>query len=104
MPIINIDGDFILENLKIQTNVIENAWKYNVKRFLFLGSSCIYPKYASQPIKKNYLLEGPLEKTNDSYAIAKIAGIKLCEALNRQYGFDSICYDANKFIWTWRQL
>ena len=84
-------GDFILENLKIQTNVIENAWKYNVKRFLFLGSSCIYPKYASQPIKEEYLLEGPLEKTNDSYAIAKIAGIKLCEALNRQYGFDSIC-------------
>ena len=71
----NYPADFLLQNLKIQTNVIENAWKYNVKRFLFLGSSCIYPKYALQPIKEEYLLEGPLEKTNDSYAIAKIAGI-----------------------------
>ncbi len=83
-------GDFILENLKIQTNVIENAWKYDVKRFLFLGSSCIYPKFASQPIKEEDLLSGILEKTNDSYAIAKIAGIKLCESLSIQYGFDAI--------------
>jgi len=83
-------GDFILENLKIQTNVIDNAWKYNVKRFLFLGSSCIYPKFASQPIKEEDLLSGALEKTNDSYAIAKIAGIKLCESLSIQYGFDAI--------------
>ena len=83
-------ADFILENLKIQTNVIEAAWRNNAKRFLFLGSSCI-SKYASQPIKEEYLLDSPLEKTNDSYAIAKIAGIKLCESLNIQYGFDSIC-------------
>ena len=84
-------ADFLLENLKIQINVIEAAWIHKVKRFLFLGSSCIYPKYASQPIKEECLLEGQLEKTNDSYAIAKIAGIKLCESLNIQYGFDSIC-------------
>ena len=83
-------GDFILENLKIQTNIIENAWKYKVKRFLFLGSSCIYPKLASQPLKEEYLLTGALENTNESYAIAKIAGIKLCAALKIQYGFDAI--------------
>ena len=87
----NQKGDFILENLKIQTNVIENAWKYKVKRFLFLGSSCIYPKLAPQPIKEKYLLTGSLEYTNESYAIAKIAGIKLCTALRVQYGFDAIC-------------
>ena len=83
-------ADFILENLKIQNNVIENAWKYKVKRFLFLGSSCIYPKSTNQPIKEEYLLSGTLEKTNESYAIAKIAGIKLCTALKNQYGFDVI--------------
>tara|TARA_A100001035_G_scaffold278453_1_gene277385 strand:- start:93 stop:1085 length:993 start_codon:yes stop_codon:yes gene_type:complete len=83
-------GDFILENLKIQINVIENSWKYKVKRFLFLGSSCIYPKSASQPLKEEYLLTGELENTNESYAIAKIAGIKLCSALKKQYGFDAI--------------
>lgn len=83
-------ADFILENLKIQTNVIENSWKNNVKRFLFLGSSCIYPKYAKQPLKEDYLLNGKLENTNESYAIAKIAGIKLCSALKKQYGFDAI--------------
>ena len=83
-------ADFILENLKIQNNVIENAWKSNVKRFLFLGSSCIYPKLAEQPLKEKYLLTGPLENTNESYAIAKIAGIKLCSALKSQYGFDAI--------------
>ncbi len=83
-------ADFILENLKIQNNVIENAWKYKAKRFLFLGSSCIYPKLAKQPLKEEYLLNGLLEKTNESYAIAKIAGIKLCIALKEQYGFDSI--------------
>ena len=84
-------ADFILENLKIQNNVIETSWKYNVKKFLFLGSSCIYPKYASQPIREEELLSGYLEPTNQSYAIAKIAGLKLCEALNRQYNFNSIC-------------
>ena len=83
-------GDFILENLKIQTNIIENAWKNKTKRLLFLGSSCIYPKFANQPLKEEYLLNGSLEKTNESYAIAKIAGIKLCSALKDQYGFDSI--------------
>ena len=83
-------GDFILENLKIQNNVIENAWKKNVKKFIFLGSSCIYPKFAQQPLKEEYLLNGPLEITNESYAIAKIAGIKLCAALKKQYGFEAI--------------
>ena len=83
-------ADFILENLKIQTNVIEMAWKYNVKRFLFLGSSCIYPKFASQPISEESLLTGILEPTNQSYAIAKIAGIKLCESLREQHNFDAI--------------
>ena len=84
-------GDFILENLKMQNNVIENSLKYKVKRFLFLGSSCIYPKLAKQPLKEDYLLTGPLEITNESYAIAKIAGIKMCTALKNQYGFDAIC-------------
>ena len=83
-------GDFILENLKIQNNVIENAWKKNVKKFIFLGSSCIYPKFAQQPLKEEYLLNGPLEITNEPYAIAKIAGIKLCAALKKQYGFEAI--------------
>ncbi len=83
-------GDFILENIKIQTNVIENSWKSGVKRFLFLGSSCIYPKMALQPLKEEYLLTGPLEKTNEPYAIAKIAGIKLCSSLKKQYGFNAI--------------
>ena len=83
-------ADFILENLKIQTNIIEAAFNTNVKRLIFLGSSCIYPKYSKQPIKEEYLLESKLEATNEYYAIAKIAGIKLCEALNIQYDFDSI--------------
>ncbi len=81
---------FLIENLKIQNNVIESAFKNKVKRFLFLGSSCIYPKYCNQPIKEESLLTGPLEKTNENYAIAKIAGIKLCEALSSQYNFDAI--------------
>ncbi len=84
-------ADFIFDNIKIQTNVIESAKNNGVKRFLFLGSSCIYPKVVSQPIKEEYLLSGSLEKTNDAYAIAKIAGIKMCEALTFQYGFDAIC-------------
>ena len=73
--------DFISTNLKIQQNVIENSWKYGVKRFLFLGSSCIYPKYAKQPIVEEELLSGKLEQTNEWYALAKIAGIKLCQSL-----------------------
>ena len=83
-------ADFLLENLKIQTNVIEASWKSEVKRFLFLGSSCIYPKLAPQPIQEDYLLKSSLEPTNEWYAIAKIAGIKLCESLRIQYGFDAI--------------
>ncbi len=83
-------GDFILENLKIQNNVIENSLKHDIKRFLFLGSSCIYPKFARQPLKEEYLLTGPLEITNESYALAKIAGIKLCTSLKKQYQFDAI--------------
>lgn len=83
-------ADFLLENLKIQTNVIETAWRSGVKRLLFLGSSCIYPKFADQPIKEESLLTGALEPTNEWYAIAKIAGIKLCESLRKQYGFDAI--------------
>ena len=82
--------EFLLENLKIQNNIIESSWKNKVKRLLFLGSSCIYPKYAKQPIKEEYLLTGELEATNESYAIAKISGIKLCESLMKQYGFDAI--------------
>ena len=86
----NYPADFLLENLKIQTNIIENAWRSGVRRLLFLGSSCIYPKYASQPIKEESLLTGALETTNEWYAIAKIAGIKLCQALRKQHGFDAI--------------
>ena len=86
----NYPADFLLENLKIQTNVIETAWRSGVRRLLFLGSSCIYPKFAEQPIKEEALLTGSLEPTNESYAIAKIAGIKLCEALRQQHGFDAI--------------
>ena len=81
---------FLLDNLKIQNNLIEGAWENGVERLLFLGSSCIYPKFASQPIKEESLLSDSLESTNQWYAIAKIAGIKLCEALNIQYGFDAI--------------
>ena len=83
-------AEFLLENLKIQSNVIETAWRSGVRRLLFLGSSCIYPKFAEQPIKEESLLAGSLEPTNQWYAIAKIAGIKLCEALRRQHGFDAI--------------
>ena len=83
-------ADFLLENLKIQTNVIEGAWKAGVRRLLFLGSSCIYPKFAVQPIREDSLLTGALEATNEWYATAKICGLKLCEALRRQYGFDAI--------------
>ena len=83
-------ADFLLDNLKIQNHVIETAWRSGVRRLLFLGSSCIYPKFAEQPIQEEALLTGPLEPTNAWYAIAKIAGIKLCEALRQQHGFDAI--------------
>ena len=82
--------DFIFENLRIQTNLIEVSRKFCVKKLLFLGSSCIYPKFSKQPIKEEYLLNSELESTNEWYAIAKIAGVKLCEALNLQYEFDAI--------------
>lgn len=78
-------ADFIYDNLQIQANVIYSAWKYGVKKLLFLGSSCIYPKLAKQPIKEDYFMTGPLEETNDAYAIAKIAGIKMCQSFNDQY-------------------
>ena len=83
-------ADFIMQNIKIQTNVIETSFEKKIKKFLFLGSSCIYPKFSSQPIKEEELLNGYLEPTNQWYAIAKIAGIKLCEALNKQYKFNCI--------------
>ena len=83
-------ADFLLENLKIQTHVIETAWRSGVRRLLFLGSSCIYPKFAEQPIREEALLTGALEPTNEWYAIAKITGIKLCAALRQQHGFDAI--------------
>lgn len=79
-------ADFIYQNILIQTNIIDAAYRSGVERLLFLGSSCVYPKYCEQPIKEEYLLSGPLEKTNEPYAIAKIAGIKMCESYNRQYG------------------
>lgn len=84
-------ADFIRDNLLIQTNVIEAARRSSVKRFIFLGSSCIYPKLAPQPLREEYLLTAALEATNEAYAIAKIAGIKMCQAYRRQYGFASVC-------------
>jgi GDP-L-fucose synthase len=83
-------ADFIYENLMIQSNVIKNSHSYGVKKLLFLGSSCIYPKYTKMPIKEEYLLGGYLEPTNDAYAIAKIAGIKMCQSFNSQYGTNFI--------------
>ena len=82
--------DFLLQNLKIQNNVIEAAHQQNISKLLFLGSSCIYPKHAEQPIKEDYLLTAPLEPSNEWYAIAKIAGLKLCQAYRKQYGSDFI--------------
>jgi GDP-L-fucose synthase len=79
-------ADFIYRNLIIEANVIEGAWRAGVQRLLFLGSSCIYPRDCPQPIREEYLLTGPLESTNEPYALAKIAGLKLCESFNRQYG------------------
>lgn len=81
-------AQFIRENLLIEANVIHQAWRHRVNKLLFLGSSCIYPRMAPQPIPESALLEGPLEQTNEPYAVAKIAGIKLCESYNRQYGTD----------------
>lgn len=83
-------AEFIYENLLIQSNVIHAAWRYNVSKLLFLGSSCIYPKFASQPITESSLLTGELESSNEPYAIAKIAGIAMCKAYRKQYDFDAI--------------
>lgn len=83
-------AEFIYNNLAVQTNVIHAAWESGVNKLLFLGSSCIYPKHAPQPMKEEHLLSGPLEPTNEPYAIAKIAGLKMCAAYNRQYGTNFI--------------
>ena len=86
----NYKAEFLTENLQIQTNIIQQSYNFGVKKLLFLGSSCIYPKMATQPITEDQLLTGPLEPTNDAYAIAKIAGIKMCQAYKEQYGFNAI--------------
>ena len=83
-------ADFLRDNLQIQTAVIDAAWRTGARKLLFLGSSCIYPKFAPQPMPEDCLLTGPLEPTNEWYAVAKIAGIKLCQAYRRQYGFNAI--------------
>ena len=83
-------AEFLHDNLAIQTNVIHAAWRHSVRKLMFLGSSCIYPKLAPQPIKEEYLLTGPLEETNEAYAIAKIAGLKLAAAYRAQYGFSTL--------------
>lgn len=91
-------GQFLYENLMIQNNVIDCARRYGVKKLLFLGSSCIYPKLAPQPLKEEYLLTGPLEYTNEPYALAKIAGLKMCEAYRDQYGSNFIsCMPTNMY-------
>jgi GDP-L-fucose synthase len=83
-------AEFIFDNLQIQNNVIHSSYLHKVKKLCFLGSSCIYPKFAPQPIKEDYFLDGKLEPTNDAYAVAKIAGIKMCQAYNKQYGANFI--------------
>ena len=92
-------GEFVYENLMIQNNIIHNEWKYGVRKLLFFGSTCIYPKEAAQPMTEDLLLTSSLEYTNEPYAIAKIAGIKLCESYNIQYGTNFIFGDAHQFIW-----
>jgi len=86
----NYKADFLTENLQIQTNIIQQSYNFGVKKLLFLGSSCIYPKFASQPITEDQLMTGALEPTNDAYAIAKIAGIMMCQAYRQQHGFNAI--------------
>lgn len=86
----NYKAEFLTENLQIQTNLIQQSYNFGVKKLLFLGSSCIYPKFATQPITEDQLMTGPLEPTNDAYAIAKIAGIMMCQAYRQQYGFNAI--------------
>jgi GDP-L-fucose synthase len=86
----NYKADFLSENLQIQTNIIQQSYNFGVKKLLFLGSSCIYPKFATQPITEDQLMTGALEPTNDAYAIAKIAGIMMCQAYRQQHGFNAI--------------
>ena len=86
----NYKADFLTQNLRIQTNIIDSAYRWGVKKLLFLGSSCIYPKFATQPITEDQLMTGALEPTNDAYAIAKIAGIMMCQAYRQQHGFNAI--------------
>ena len=86
----NYKADFLTQNLRIQTNIIESSYRWGVKKLLFLGSSCIYPKFATQPITEDQLMTGALEPTNDSYAIAKITGIMMCQAYRQQHGFNAI--------------
>jgi GDP-L-fucose synthase len=86
----NYKADFLTENLRIQTNIIDSAYRWGVEKLLFLGSSCIYPKFATQPITENQLMTGTLEPTNDAYALAKIVGVKMCQAYHQQYGFNAI--------------
>ena len=83
-------AEFAFSNMQIQCNIVNSAWKYGTKKLLFLGSSCIYPKFAPQPIRESELLSGPLEETNKAYALAKIAGIIMCQSYNRQYGTNFI--------------
>ena len=86
----NYKAEFLTENLQIQTNIIQQSYNFGVKKLLFLGSSCIYPKMATQPITEDQLMTGPLEPTNDGYALAKIVGVKMCQAYRQQYGFNAI--------------
>ena len=86
----NYKADFLTENLQIQTNIIQQSYNFGVKKLLFLGSSCIYPKFATQPIREDQLMTGALEPTNDAYAIAKIVGIVMCQAYRQQHGFNAI--------------
>ena len=87
----NSKAEFIYQNIMIQTNIIHSSYLAGVKKLILLGSSCVYPKYSNQPIKEGYLLSGALEETNDAYAIAKIAGIKMCESYNNQYNLNYLC-------------
>ena len=93
-------ADFIYHNLMIQSNIIHASWKYKVKKLLFLGSTCIYPKNAPQPLKEEYLLTSPLEYTNEPYAIAKIAGLKMCESFQHSVQIQLYISYANESVWS----
>lgn len=94
-------ADFIYQNLQIQNNIIHQSYLHGIKKLLFLWSSCIYPKLCPQPIKEEYLLTGPLEASNEPYAIAKISGIKMCQSYNRQYGTNFIACMPTNLFWPW---